>query len=59
MPLAFDPLVQDEPYAAYRELRARAPVYRNEARGFWALSRFNLVQPASAPPVNAQPTTQA
>jgi cytochrome P450 len=47
MPLAFDPLVQDEPYAAYRELRARAPVYRNEARGFWALSRFEDVQRAA------------
>jgi cytochrome P450 len=45
--VAFDPLVQNEPYAAYRELRARAPVYRNEARGFWALSRFEDVQRAA------------
>jgi cytochrome P450 len=47
MPIAFDPLVQDEPYVAYRELRAWAPVYRNEARGFWALSRFEDVQRAA------------
>jgi cytochrome P450 len=45
--VAFDPLVQDEPYAAYRELRASCPVYRNEARGFWALSRFDDVQRAA------------
>jgi cytochrome P450 len=45
--VAFDPLVQDEPYAAYRELRAGAPLYRNEARGFWALSRFEDVQRAA------------
>jgi cytochrome P450 len=45
--IAFDPLVQEEPYAAYRELRASSPVYRNEARGFWALSRFEDVQRAA------------
>jgi cytochrome P450 len=45
--VAFDPLVQDEPYAAYRELREAWPVYRNEARGFWALSRFEDVQRAA------------
>jgi hypothetical protein len=33
MAVAFDPRVQDEPYAAYRELRQRFPVYRNEERG--------------------------
>jgi cytochrome P450 len=47
MSVAFDPLVQDEPYAAYRELRRSLPVYRNEARGFWALSRFEDVQRAA------------
>jgi cytochrome P450 len=47
MAVAFDPLVQDEPYAAYRELREAWPVYRNEARGFWALSRFEDVQRAA------------
>jgi cytochrome P450 len=45
--LAFDPLVQDEPYGVYRELRESCPVYRNEARGFWALSRFDDVQRAA------------
>jgi cytochrome P450 len=47
MAVAFDPLVQDEPYAAYRQLRESWPVYRNEARGFWALSRFEDVQRAA------------
>jgi cytochrome P450 len=47
VPVAFAPLVQDEPYAAYRELRESWPVYRNEARGFWALSRFEDVQRAA------------
>jgi cytochrome P450 len=47
MAVVFDPLVQDDPYPAYRKLRASAPVYRNEARGFWALSRFEDVQRAA------------
>ena len=47
MPVAFDPLVQEEPYAAYRVLRASCPVYRNERREFWALSRFEDVQTAA------------
>jgi cytochrome P450 len=45
--VAYDPLVQDEPYAAYRALRRDFPVYRNERRGFWALSRFDDVQRAA------------
>jgi cytochrome P450 len=47
MAVAYDPLVQDEPYAAYRALRRDFPVYRNEERGFWALSRFEDVQRAA------------
>jgi cytochrome P450 len=47
MPVAYDPLVQEEPYAAYRVLRNEFPVYRNEQRGFWALSRFDDVQRAA------------
>jgi len=43
----YDPLVQEEPYAAYRVLRRDFPVYRNEERGFWALSRFEDVQRAA------------
>src|SRR3954454_12514217 len=47
MAVAYDPLVQEEPYAAYRALRRDLPVYRNEERGFWALSRFEDVQRAA------------
>jgi len=47
MAVAYDPLVQEEPYAAYRALRRDFPVYRNEERGFWALSRFDDVQRAA------------
>ena len=47
MLVAFDPLAHDDPYAAYRELRDHAPVYRNEERAFWALSRFEDVQRAA------------
>jgi cytochrome P450 len=47
---AFDPFsaqVPDDPYPMYRELRDQAPVYRNDERDFWALSRFDDVQRAS------------
>jgi cytochrome P450 len=44
---AFDPLAQEDPYDAYRMVRADCPVYRNEERGFWALSRFDDVQRAA------------
>ncbi|MFP5256554.1 MAG: cytochrome P450 [Acidimicrobiia bacterium] len=40
--LVYDPYdyaVHDDPYPVYRRLRDEAPVYRNEERGFWALSR--------------------
>ena len=40
--LLFDPYayqVHDDPYPIYARLRAEAPAYRNEALGFWALSR--------------------
>ena len=36
-PYAYD--LHDDPYPTYRRLRDEAPVYRNEAQGFWALSR--------------------
>jgi cytochrome P450 len=38
----FDPYayeVHEDPYPTYRALREQAPVYRNDALGFWALSR--------------------
>lgn len=41
-PLAYDPYayeVHEDPYPLYARLRAEAPAYRNEALGFWALSR--------------------
>jgi hypothetical protein len=40
--LVFDPYAwqtQEDPYPIYRSLRDRAPAYRNEEIGFWALSR--------------------
>lgn len=43
----YDPFVHamvDDPYPIYRELRREHPVYHNEQRGFWALSRFADVQ---------------
>jgi cytochrome P450 len=36
-PFDFD--IQDDPYPVYARLRAEAPVYRNEADDFWAVSR--------------------
>jgi cytochrome P450 len=35
----FDYEFHEDPYPTYRALRERAPVYRNEEIGFWALSR--------------------
>jgi cytochrome P450 len=36
-PYAYE--IHEDPYPTYARLRAEAPVYRNEAAGFWALSR--------------------
>ncbi|MGH9273883.1 MAG: cytochrome P450 [Acidimicrobiales bacterium] len=36
-PYAYE--IHEDPYPVYARLRAEAPVYRNEAEGFWALSR--------------------
>ena len=33
----------EDPYPIYAALRDEAPIYRNEALGFWALSRFEDV----------------
>jgi cytochrome P450 len=38
----------EDPYPTYRWLREHAPLYRNEALGFFALSRFRDVVAASA-----------
>lgn len=42
MTISYDPYrwdVQADPYPVYELLRARAPVYRNDEKDFWALSR--------------------
>lgn len=44
------PDFQDGIYDVYRTLRDRHPVYRNEERGFWALSRFADVRAAANDP---------
>ena len=41
-PLVYDPYayeIHEDPYPTYRRMREEAPLYRNEERGFWALSR--------------------
>lgn len=48
-PFAYDPLSAEntaDPYPAYRTMLADHPVYWNEDRCFWALSRFADVQTA-------------
>jgi len=43
MSLSYDPFdlrVDKDPWGVWTELRERAPLYRNEARDFYALSRF-------------------
>ena len=45
-PVEFNPYahdVHDDPFRVYRRLRDEAPVYRNDALGFWALSRYDDV----------------
>ncbi|MFQ5512967.1 MAG: cytochrome P450 [Myxococcota bacterium] len=47
----------EDPYPIYRDLREKAPLYRNERLGFWALSRHSDVLAALRNPVafsNAQ-----
>jgi cytochrome P450 len=36
----YDPVTLADPYPAYRRLRDEAPVYHQEQRNFWVLSRF-------------------
>jgi hypothetical protein len=52
-PVLFDPYdreQQEDPYPLYRWLREHDPVHRNEARGFWALSRHGDVLAAFLDP---------
>lgn len=47
--IVFDPYdwaQQEDPYPIFRRLRKEAPVYHNEERGFWALSRDRDVRAA-------------
>jgi cytochrome P450 len=44
-PFAYE--FHDNPYPTYRRLRDEAPLYRNDALGFWALSRYRDVLSAS------------
>ncbi len=37
----FSPAVHRDPYPTYKRLRDEAPVYHNEERGFWAVSRYD------------------
>ena len=49
MPLDYDPFAyetHENPYPIYARLRAEAPAYFNERRGFWALSRYDDVRTA-------------
>jgi cytochrome P450 len=47
-PVEWDPLVPlDDPYPIYRRLRDEAPLYHDERRELWALSRFDDVLAAS------------
>ena len=48
-PFVFNPYdygFHDDPYPIYRRLRAEAPLYRNDALDFWALSRHRDVSAA-------------
>jgi cytochrome P450 len=52
-PVRFDPYdadTQRDPYPVYRSLRDDAPVYHDEERDFWALSRFDDVMWAAHEP---------
>jgi cytochrome P450 len=46
----YDPFTQqmlDDPYPTYQAMLERAPVLKNEERGFWTLCRFDDVQAAA------------
>jgi hypothetical protein len=54
MPQRYDPFdfeVQEDPHPVYAWMREHAPVYRNEERDFWALSRHADVLAALRDPV--------
>lgn len=48
--LVYDPYskaIHDDPYPTFARLRDEAPVYHNEERGFWAVSRYEDVTAVS------------
>ena len=48
-PLVYDPYayeIHEDPYPTYRRMRDEAPLYRNDERNFWALSRHGDVMAA-------------
>lgn len=46
--IQWDPLLQlDDPYPVYRRLRDEAPLYHDEERDIWALTRFDDVMAAA------------
>lgn len=48
-PVVYDPYayeIHEDPYPTYARLRDEAPLYRNDERGFWALSRHADVMAA-------------
>lgn len=46
----FDYAIHEDPYPTYAWMRANAPVYRNDERDFWALSRYEDVKNALSNP---------
>ncbi|OZV77380.1 cytochrome [Micromonospora echinospora] len=47
----FDYRIHEDPYPVYAWMRTHAPVYRNDRRDFWALSRYDDVKAALRDPV--------
>ncbi len=48
-PIVYDPYayeIHENPYPTYARMRDEAPVYRNDERNFWALSRHSDVMAA-------------
>jgi hypothetical protein len=51
--MRYDPFsheVQEDPYPTYAWMREHAPIYRNDVRNFWALSRYDDVRSALRDP---------
>jgi cytochrome P450 len=46
----YDVALDDDPYPTWKRMRDEAPLYRNDAYDFWALSRFADVEAASKDP---------